>query len=243
MSDINSRTAFAHSVAKAAVIALCLALASPLAAQPGTGPVAPALTDAEIARIVGALPKLPEAAPSAPAGAKGAGGRWDALPVQASTGSAPMPDLAALAAKLDRPRAAGALLVFVSFSMPEASLRRLAEQAERLGAPLVLRGLERDSVRLTAERVARLIGTRKVAVQVDPRAFARYQVGQVPAVVLVGTTEAEGCAAVSCPVPAGSFAASYGDVTIDYALEHLIRTRPEFAAQARSMLARLERTP
>ncbi len=106
--------------------------------------------------------------------------RIDALP-QPIQPPAPL-DLAALARGFDAAVAATPgqglnggprLLVFVSFSMPERTWQRLLQQAERAQATLVLRGLVNGSLRQTVLRMQQLIGKRKVAVQIDPQAFAR----------------------------------------------------------------------
>jgi conjugal transfer pilus assembly protein TrbC len=60
----------------------------------------------------------------------------------------------------------------------------------------VLRGLHRGSMRETVTRMHELIGSQRVAVQIDPTAFDRYGVVQVPTFVLArgGRPEA-GCVA------------------------------------------------
>jgi conjugal transfer pilus assembly protein TrbC len=114
-----------------------------------------------------------------------------------------------------------ALLVFVSFSMSDAALERLAEQAARSGATLVLRGLVEDSLPKTVTRVQRVIGQRKVGFQIDPQAF-------VPTP----------CAAGTC-FAADSYALAAGDVSIDYALRFIQRSAPKFSRDANHFLARI----
>lgn len=133
------------------------------------------------------------------------------------------------------------LMVFISFAMPEAALARLAEQASRTQATLVLRGLVDGSLVRTASRVHSLIGTRKTAVQIDPQAFDRYAVAQTPSFVLTREgASAMPCATGLCP-PAEGYVIVAGDVTLDYALRHIRRTAPRFAKDASSLLQRLER--
>lgn len=50
-------------------------------------------------------------------------------------------------------------LVFVSFSMPEASLRSLLAEAARVESPVVLRGLVDNSMKRTVARLGELLGT------------------------------------------------------------------------------------
>jgi hypothetical protein len=52
----------------------------------------------------------------------------------------------------------GELLVLVSFSMPKEALQNLAQQAERAGAVLVLRGMVNDSLTDTAKAIKTVLG-------------------------------------------------------------------------------------
>jgi conjugal transfer pilus assembly protein TrbC len=133
-----------------------------------------------------------------------------------------------------------ALLVFVSFSMPETALSRLVDQAARSGATIVLRGFVDGSLQQTVARTQRLIGQRQVGLQIDPQAFDRFSVAVVPTFVLLkDRAAATPCAAGSC-YPASSFVATAGDVSIDYALEFIKRSSPAFARDASSFLARMK---
>lgn len=129
------------------------------------------------------------------------------------------------------------LLVFVSLAMPDGSLRRLAADAPRAGAVLVLRGLHEGSMARTAARI-RQLGGGKTAIQVDPKAFARFGIEQVPTMVLAREAAAvSACQERGCAAP-GDFVSVAGDVTLDYALEHIARATPRFAAQARRLRGR-----
>ncbi|MCW5632014.1 MAG: type-F conjugative transfer system pilin assembly protein TrbC [Rubrivivax sp.] len=218
----------------------------------------PTITDADIERARRAQPTVTEAdiqrarerhraptdaelrqapAPSAP--------RIDALPQPASR--API-DLEALArgfgngegARMPKTQSGPALLVFVSFAMPEAALSRLLDQAERARASLVLRGLVDASLVRTVARVQQLIGSRRVAVQIDPQAFDRYAITQTPSFVLVhdGATAAP-CANGLC-IPADGYVMAAGDVTLDYALAFIQRSAPAFSKDADAFLKRLK---
>jgi conjugal transfer pilus assembly protein TrbC len=171
--------------------------------------------------------------------------RMDALPQPA--GRAPI-DLEALArgfgngeeARMPKTQSGPALFVFVSFAMPEAALSRLIDQAERARASLLLRGLVDGSLVRTVARVQHLIGSRRVAVQIDPLAFDRYAITQTPSFVLVrdGATAAP-CASGLC-VPASGYVMATGDVTLDYALAFFQRSAPAFSRDAGSFLKRLK---
>ena len=164
----------------------------------------------------------------------------------ASSRNAPAPtvDLAAVAqgyagAVTPAPaRQVPALMIFVSFSMPRASLERLVEQAARTDAVLVLRGLENGSMRATAARIKGLIGDRRVGFQIDPLAFDRFGVQSVPTFVLAAGATPTPCSGAQCFV-GGQFAAVAGDVTVAYALEYLEQRAPRFRQQARTLLSKI----
>jgi conjugal transfer pilus assembly protein TrbC len=223
-------------------------------------PVPPAVTDADIARAAKSQPvisdqdiekaakkhRMPSDAelarvlvPSAP--------KVDALPQPLTQRRV---DLGAVARGYEAmgqanagPSAFGSgpsLLVFVSFSMPEAALSRLVDQAARCGAMLMLRGLVDNSLQKTVVRVQRLIGVRKVGFQVDPQAFDRFSVSATPTFVLIkdGAVPAP-CAAGTC-FPASSFVSTAGDVSLDYALEFFDRAAPSFSTAAQSFLSKMK---
>jgi conjugal transfer pilus assembly protein TrbC len=132
------------------------------------------------------------------------------------------------------------LLVFVSLSMPRPTLQRLVDQAARAKASIVLRGFANGSLRDTVAQVQGLIGSRQVAVQIDPQAFDRYAVTRVPTFVLVRDgTRPIACASGSC-APTDSFLRTSGDVSLDYALEHMRRSAPGFGPPADTFLKRIK---
>jgi len=132
------------------------------------------------------------------------------------------------------------LLVFVSLSMPRPTLQRLVDQAARAKASIVLQGFANGSLRDTVAQVQGLIGSRQVAVQIDPQAFDRFAVTRVPTFVLVRDgTHPVACASGSC-APADSFLRASGDVSLDYALEHMRRSAPGFGPPADIFLKRIK---
>jgi len=130
------------------------------------------------------------------------------------------------------------LYVFVSFSMPVASLDKIIDQASLSHAVIVVRGLYQGSFIKTTQRVRELIGDRKVAWVIDPTLFKRYSVDQVPVLVLQnemppsfsGSCEKEGCASLD------SFVKVTGDVTIDYGLDMILQKQPLFSELAKTYL-------
>lgn len=137
------------------------------------------------------------------------------------------------------------LRVFVSLSLPEPTLQRLMDQAAASGVPLLLRGLHRNSMRQTAERVRALLGTRNTGVQIDPEAFERFGITQVPSFVLTPASADESTCArtkTQCKTPEDYIRVS-GDVSIDYALQHLLRARPHWSETLPPSLRALRGAP
>jgi len=71
------------------------------------------------------------------------------------------------------------ILVFVSFSMPEASLKSLAREAERANAVLIIRGLIEDSFKITMIHLKDYA----LSVEVNPDLFEQYNIQHVPTFV------------------------------------------------------------
>lgn len=131
------------------------------------------------------------------------------------------------------------LFLFVSLTMPRATLQGLVAQAARAKAGIVIRGFAKGSLRDTVAQVQGLIGKQQVAIQIDPLAFDRFAISKVPSFVLVRDgTRPVACASGSC-APADSFLRSTGDVSLDYALEHMQRSAPVFAPAAELFLKRI----
>jgi len=133
------------------------------------------------------------------------------------------------------------LRIFITLDMPRASLQLLTDQAARTGAVLVLRGLKSQSMRETLDAVRGLIGERNVAWVIDPEAFARFAVRHAPTFVLTaqdnGIDAPAGCTS-GCLAPT-SFVSVAGDVSLDYALEAILRRKPEVASRATPILDQL----
>jgi len=131
------------------------------------------------------------------------------------------------------------LFIFVSLSMPRATLQGLVDQAARAKAAIVIRGFANGSLRDTVAQVQGLIGKKQVAIQIDPLAFDRFAISKVPSFVLVRDgTRPVACASGSC-APADSFLRTTGDVSLDYALEHMQRSAPAFGPAAELFLKRI----
>lgn len=231
------------------VSAMALGQTVPLVTQADTARLQraqPKVTEADIARAVRDNPMPTDdqvrrlGAPSSP--------RIDQLPQPADRRPV---DLAAIARGFEKagagmpPEAAAGptLMVFISFSMPERALQQLVVQAEKLRATLVLRGFEQGSLVKTAAHVRRLIGQHSISFKVDPQAFERFAVMRAPTFVLLrADAQSRECGAGTC-YASQAFVSTSGDVSIDYALEHIEKTAPAFAKEARSYLKRMGNQP
>ena len=133
------------------------------------------------------------------------------------------------------------LFIFVSMTMPRATLQGLVDQAARAKATIVIRGFANGSLRDTVTQVQGLIGQQQVAIQIDPLAFDRFAITRVPSLVLVRDgTRPVSCTGSRC-APADSFLHISGDVSLDYALEHMQRSAPGFAPATELFLKRIRR--
>lgn len=132
------------------------------------------------------------------------------------------------------------LLAFVSFSMPAASLERLAREAAKTGAVLVFRGLKDNSMKSTVTAFAPFskLGARA---QIDPTAFKRYGVKNVPRYVL-NSGDRTACA-VQESVCVERALQMGGDVGLEYALERMATTRHALASTADRYLETLRGRP
>lgn len=135
------------------------------------------------------------------------------------------------------------LMVFISLSMPEATLKRLVSQAARTKASLLIRGLLNGSLRDTVVRTQALLAGQSVAFQIDPQAFERYAITKVPSFVLVR----EGADNKPCGhggrgscAPTNDYVRLAGDVSLDYALGHIQHRTPRFSKDAAAFIQRLK---
>ena len=131
------------------------------------------------------------------------------------------------------------LMVFVSLSMPAASLKRIGEQAKKAGAVVVFRGLKyglRKGAWADTMNTIKPIADTGADVQINPELFERFHVQVVPTLI-VASSAPEGCQGNQCE--AGSVAV-VGDVSMDYALETLTPRKDAIGRIARERDARIK---
>lgn len=129
------------------------------------------------------------------------------------------------------------LLVFVSFSMPKESLRRLITQANRVGAAVVLRGFKNNSFKETALGM-KALGDQNANVMVNPKAFAKYKITTVPAIVLTRSSIVERLDDEGCALP-DDYVSVAGDASLSYALNVIAGQSASFQGVAKSYLRQL----
>lgn len=138
--------------------------------------------------------------------------------------------------------------VLVSFSMPKASLERLARDAKDASVPLVFRGV--PQTKQPSEPKLPLLNPQSLAafqplidsgadVQLNPELFSEFNIRQVPALIIKEESSAapDGCiqSAKTVIVP--------GDVTLGYALDRLIERKDSIGEATRSLRAKLGNRP
>ncbi len=127
-------------------------------------------------------------------------------------------------------------ILFVSFSMPEASIKNYLKQASLINGgrsiKLAIRGLdESNSLIKTQQRLARLMTGVNAQVDIDPGAFDRFNIAQVPALVFYEEDAVNDalCALKGekpSTVQPKQFMV-YGEVSLLASIEHLLKTNQQ----------------
>lgn len=122
------------------------------------------------------------------------------------------------------------LMVFVSFTMPSESLKRIVAQVSQLGGTVVLNGFKDNSWQATAFAIKDL-GEKRGNVVVNPNAFIKYRVKTVPITVLVKPEANDQLDSEGCALP-DTYTAVAGDVSLDYALDDIAQHDRRFTEMA-----------
>lgn len=131
------------------------------------------------------------------------------------------------------------LLVFISFGMPEQSLKLWAMDASRAGGKLLLRGFFENSLQKTAAKTIEIFGQEpNVDISIDPEQFQQFKIDVVPAVVIVQRQET-----LESNNALPDFDVVYGDTTLEAALERISQSgSPEGQKAAKNLLKRYRET-
>lgn len=131
------------------------------------------------------------------------------------------------------------LMVFVSFSVPEKALLNLAKQAKKIDAVLVFRGVKgglQQSNWTVAMKAIKPLADTGASVIIHPDAFKQFDIKQVPAFVL-SNQDAKSCSdnKKQCEGDLKAF----GDVSLEYVLDHWSRQDKPLAKVAEAKLQQL----
>jgi len=135
------------------------------------------------------------------------------------------------------------LLVMVSLSMPDESLKVLIRDVGAVGGQVILRGFHEGSLKATAARLQTLVikDSDKSGVGIDPRLFQTFNVKAVPTFIMpegpIGECNTSGCIPMA---PAHDRIS--GNITLRYALETLRSDGMQAKSRSAIYLKRLERS-
>jgi len=127
------------------------------------------------------------------------------------------------------------LIAFVSTSMPSGALERIGHELLKYGGIMVLRGIRGElGVKNALNETMRYLqpaAKSGATIQIDPNLFKSYQVHRVPAYVIAKTSG--DCNVNSCT---DNNEIIYGDVSVTYALEEMVRKGGVSADIAKTLL-------
>lgn len=126
------------------------------------------------------------------------------------------------------------IIIFVSFSMPDESLKGWLREANIINAPVIVRGFINNSFKDTINKIGILTTDNHGGVQIDPMLFERFHVDKVPAVIVVKDPDC--MPGMSCTL---DYAVVYGDVTLSYALKKIGDEEDGFSIIAKNALTQL----
>lgn len=137
------------------------------------------------------------------------------------------------------PQQADGAILFVSFSMPDALLVSLSEEAHAYSIPLVIRGLVDNDFKKTLLRIQSLQQYAKernqhfYGLSIDPLWFEQFKIEAVPALVL--TKRPKNCQLQKL-CSSQHFDVMYGNGSIEQSLQIISEKSEEFNTQATQLL-------
>lgn len=132
-----------------------------------------------------------------------------------------------------------ALMIFVSFTLPVQSLKRIISQANQVGASVVLNGFKRHSLKETLLAIQSL-DEQGGDVLINPNAFNQYRIQVVPTIV-IAKFETIGQLGRTDRRSPDSYVAVSGDVSLEYALDQIMRRAPQFKSIASRYLDQIQK--
>lgn len=121
--------------------------------------------------------------------------------------------------------------MFASFGLSDSLLRQMLDYAKIYNGVIVLKGIENNSFKQTAEHVQRLSKEgEEAAIIIDPTLFKQFEVERVPAYILAKQEK--------CPVGLSckpSYDKITGNITPKYALEKFVE-KGELLLEAKALL-------
>jgi type-F conjugative transfer system pilin assembly protein TrbC len=132
------------------------------------------------------------------------------------------------------PALRGEVLIFISSSMPKASLVQWLKEAKQLGAAIILMGFINNSLPETEAYFAPVFKeVEESGIEINPTLFNTYHITAVPAVVV--TTGSLACNSIESP----SFDLVMGNTSLSAALK-IIAEKGELGSIAKQKLAQLK---
>ena len=111
------------------------------------------------------------------------------------------------------------VLIFLSFSMPDVAIKQWLLQAEKIHAPVLIKGLINNSIKDTVGKINEFVNENsKAGIYIDPVRFKQFNIIKVPAVVLTEKIDPL-CVGDSCTQ--SPFVVVYGNASLNAALEHM----------------------
>ncbi len=136
------------------------------------------------------------------------------------------------------------LLVMVSLSMPDDSLKALIRDVGAVGGQVIMRGFHEGSLKATAARLQTLVikDSDKSGVGIDPRLFQTFDVKAVPTFIMPAGPIGE-CNTPGCIPAAPVHDRISGNITLRYALETLRSDGVKAKSRSAQYLKRLGGSP
>lgn len=131
------------------------------------------------------------------------------------------------------------LMIFVSFSMSEKSLRQYLAEGQKIKASLLLRGLVNNSLTATVKKIHNVIQRRNGGFSIDPIAFEKLHIRKVPAIVLFNQAGLICLNTQNCIPDPSDYDILYGNVTLDYALSQFANGDDAISTDAKKLLEQL----